>query len=68
LGDGDGVISNYFRTYYLSSVNSLQELIFLFLYAMAMLKNIVTMLGNFETALGGQMTIMGTLCGDFGVV
>jgi len=26
------------------------------------------MLGNIVTALGGKMTIMGTLCGGFGVI
>ncbi len=35
---------------------------------MSMLKNTVTMLENFETFLGDQMTIMGTLLGDLGVV
>jgi len=33
-----------------------------------MLENIATMLGNFEIALGGQVTIMGTLSGDFWMV
>jgi len=35
---------------------------------MAMLENIVTMLGNIVIALDGKMTIMGTLFGGFGVV
>jgi len=59
LGDGDGVIKDYFRNFHLSSVISLEELIFLFLYVMSMLENIATMLKNIAIALGGLMTSMG---------
>jgi len=60
LDDGDGVIRDCFRNFYLSSVNSLQELTFLFIfYVMSMLENISAMLGNIVIALGGLMTSMG---------
>jgi len=51
LGDGNGVISDSFSNFYLSSVNSLQELTFLILSVISMLENIVT-------ALDGKITIM----------
>jgi len=44
LGDGDGVISDCFRIFYLFSVNSSKQVIFLFLHVVAMLENIVTAL------------------------
>jgi len=61
LGGGDGVISAYSRNFNLLIVNSLQQLTFLFIYVMAMLKNIVT-------ALGSRMTIIVKLISGFGVV
>jgi len=42
LDDGDGVISDCNRNFYLLSVNSSHEVTFLGLYVVAMLGNIVT--------------------------
>jgi len=57
LVDGDGVVSNCFTNFYLSNVNLLNELTFLFLYVMAIIENIVAILGNVVIALGDKMTI-----------
>jgi len=59
-GNGEGVISDYNRNFHLSSLNSLQKIIFLFVQVMAMLENIVT-------TLGGKMIIMATLFDGFDV-
>ena len=68
LDDGEGVIRNCHENFRLFSVNSSQEIFFLFLHVMAMLENIVTMFRNIVIALGGIMTIVGTVFGGFEVV
>jgi len=57
--DGDGVISDYNRNFYLLSVNSLQEVTFLGFHIMAILENIV---------IPCKMTIMNILFVGFGIV
>jgi len=68
LGDGDGVINNCFRNLYLSNVNLLQKVIFLFLHIVAMLGNDVSMLGSIIIALGSWINTMDTLFVGLGVV
>jgi len=46
LDDGDGVISDCNRNFYLLSVNSLEEVTFLGLHIVAMVGNIVSVLGK----------------------
>jgi len=52
LDDGDGVISDYRRNFYLFSVNSSQEMTFLGLYIASMLENIVIALGKYMVIWG----------------
>jgi len=67
LGDGDGVISDCFRNFYLFNVNSSKQVIFLFLHVVVMLGIVIAMLENILTTLGGRMAIMHTLFASLGV-
>jgi len=59
LANDEGVFSHHNRNFHLSNVNSFEEVTFLYLHAMAMLRNIVP-------TLHGKVTIMGTLLDSFG--